>query len=113
MSHDKLEVETIFRLYLDHSKREEDREIIVLVLNYLNFLFEPEDDEEDPEKILLEDLSSYEVDDFINFYLEDNFDNFKELQKKSVSFFTNFLKFVREKKYMSKEEIEEWKEVLR
>ena len=38
----KQDLEQVFRLYLDHTKREEDGEIIVLILNYLSLLFEDE-----------------------------------------------------------------------
>ncbi|MBP9888121.1 MAG: hypothetical protein KBF93_17610, partial [Leptospiraceae bacterium] len=80
----KQDLEHVFRLYLDHTKREEDGEIIVLILNYLSLLFEDEEEPKDSsEVILLEDFTEYEVDDFLNFYLEDNFDNFEELQTKS------------------------------
>lgn len=110
----KLELEHIFRLYLDHSKREEEGEIIVLILNYLSFLFQDEDESGEPsEPILLEDFTEYEVDDFLNFYLEDNFDNFEELQEKSKKMLKSFLKFLKEKKYFNKEEVEEWTEILK
>ncbi|MBK8394406.1 MAG: hypothetical protein IPL26_04060 [Leptospiraceae bacterium] len=106
-----LELESVFRLYLDHTKRQEDGEIIVLVLNYLALLFQDEETES-TEAVLLEDFTQYEVDDFLNFYLEDNFDNFEELQNKSKTMLKNFLKFLKEKKYFNKEEVEEWTEIL-
>ena len=106
-----LELESVFRLYLDHTKRQEDGEIIVLVLNYLALLFQDEETES-TEAVLLEDFTQYEVDDFLNFYLEDNFDNFEELQNKSKTMLKNFLKLLKEKKYFNKEEVEEWTEIL-
>ena len=106
------ELESVFRLYLDHTQRQEDGEIIVLILNYLSFLFQDEDDES-PEAILLEDFTQYEVDDFLHFYLEDNFDNFEELIQKSKVMLKNFLKFLKEKKYFNKEEVDEWTEILK
>jgi len=110
----KQDLEQVFRLYLDHTKREEDGEIIVLILNYLSLLFEEEEESKDlSEVILLEDFTEYEVDDFLNFYLEDNFDNFEELQNKSKVMLKNFLKFLKEKKYFNKEEAEEWTEILK
>lgn len=105
------ELETIFRIYLDHTKRD-DGEIIVLILNYLSHLFQ-DDEEETSEPILLEDFTQYEVDDFLNFYLEDNFENFLELQAKSKIMLRTFLKFLKEKKYFNKEEVEEWTEILK
>lgn len=109
----KLDLETVFRQYLDHTKSE-DGEIIVLVLNYLSHLYQDEEESNsDNEIILLEDFTHYEVDDFLNFYLEDNFENFKELQEVTKKFLKKFLKFVKEKKYFNKEEIEEWTEILK
>ena len=109
----KQDLEYIFRLYLDYTKRE-DGEIIVLILNYLSHLYQDEEESSsDNETILLEDFTHYEVDDFLNFYLEDNFENFEELQETTKKFLKNFLKFVKEKKYFNKEEIEEWTEILK
>jgi hypothetical protein len=109
----KLDLETVCREYLDHTKKE-DGEIIVLILNYLSHLFQ-EDEEENSvnQNILLEDFTYYEVDDFLNFYLEDNFENFEELQTKAKKFLKSFLKFLKEKKYFNKEEVEEWTEILK
>ncbi|HMV41607.1 MAG TPA: hypothetical protein PK079_01645 [Leptospiraceae bacterium] len=108
---DKKDLESIFRLYLDATKRD-DGEIIVLILNYLSHLFVDEEGE-NTEPILLEDFTHYEVDDFLNFYLEDNFENFLELQAKSKIMLRNFLKFLKERKYFNKEEVEEWMEILK
>ncbi len=109
----KQDLETVFRLYLDHTKKD-DGEIIVLILNYLSHLFMDEEDEsESSEAIQLEDFTHYEVDDFLNFYLEDNFENYEELQAKSKVVLKNFLKFLKEKKYFNKEEAEEWTEILK
>jgi|GEM_PF-1904333 hypothetical protein len=108
-----LDLETVFRQYLDHTKKD-DGEIIVLILNYLSHLYQDEEESSsDNETILLEDFTHYEVDDFLNFYLEDNFENFEELQETTKRFLKNFLKFVKEKKYFNKEEIEEWTEILK
>ena len=109
----KEDLETIFRFYLDHTKRN-DGEIIVLVLNYLSHLFQEEDESnESSEQILLEDFTHYEVDDFLNFYLEDNFEDYEALQAKSKIMLKSFLKFLKEKKYFNKEEAEEWTEILK
>jgi hypothetical protein len=107
----KQDLETVFRLYLDHTKKD-DGEIIVLILNYLSHLFMDEEDESS-ETIQLEDFTHYEVDDFLNFYLEDNFENYEELQTKSKIVLRNFLKFLKEKKYFNKEEADEWTEILK
>ena len=109
----KQDLETVFRLYLDYTKRD-DGEIIVLILNYLSHLFHDEEGTtESEEPIYLEDFTHYEVDDFLNFYLEDNFDNYEELQTRSKIVLRSFLKFLKEKKYFNKEEADEWTEILK
>ena len=73
---EKLKAEDAFRLFLDsQNSKESDLEIFNYLLEYLsNF-----EDEENPDKtetpqtntgILFEDISFYELDDFLNFYLE-------------------------------------------
>ena len=125
---EKFGAEEVFRLFLDSpNSKDGDREIFSYLLDYLsNF----EDDEslddaldgaaEKPDKkesfvskgILFEDFSSYELDDFLNFYLEDNFENFTDLQKRSIDLFKKFSKFALGKKILSPEENKEWGEVL-
>jgi hypothetical protein len=107
MSTDKKILETVFREYLDKTQKPEDGEVFVLLLNYLNHLFEDTEEE-----ILLEDLTSYEVDDFLNFYLGDQFPDDKNIIKRSTTVLKNFLKFLQSKKLMDKDEEREWKEVL-
>jgi hypothetical protein len=110
MSQPNLELETLVREYLDFEKKEEESEIFGLLLQYLSHLFE--EDSEEP--IFLEDVSAYEVDDFLNFFLEDNFpENFKDLQSKSKVVFQKFFKFLVKKKVLEKEDEKEWKEVLK
>ncbi len=110
MSPPKVELESLVREYLDSEKKEEESEVFGLLLQYLSHLFE--EDTEEP--ILLEDLTAYEVDDFLHFFLEDNFpENYSELQKKSKIVFQKFFKFLSKKKVLEKEDEKEWKEVLK
>jgi hypothetical protein len=102
-----LELEYVIRSYLEETQRNEQGEIFVLLLEYLTHLFE---DTEEP--ILLEDLTQYEIDDFINFYLEDNFTEDKEIQNRAKKILLQFLKFLKQKKYITIEEEKEWKEIL-
>ncbi|HNI99644.1 MAG TPA: hypothetical protein PL169_26520 [Leptospiraceae bacterium] len=97
------------RMYLDFSKKEKEGEIFAILLDYLDAVY---DKEEEP--ILLEDLTLFEIDDFLNFFLEDNFeDEAPELIKRSKSVLRSFEKFVKSKKLLSAEELEEWTEVLK
>lgn len=118
--------EEVFRLFLDSPfSKKGDPEIFSYVLDYLsNFDYEEDLTTDDlpsekstdatnlQKKSLFEDFSSYEVDDFIYFYLEDNFENFQELQKKSINLFKRFLKFAVQKKLLPAEDRDEWEEVL-
>ena len=126
---DSVFAENVFRLFLESSNSKSgDSEIFSYLLDYLsNF----EDDEENnntlgenssqsksknaenPQMgILFEDFSSYELDDFLYFYLEDNFENYSDLQKKSKNLFKRFLKFAVEKKLLTSEAKDEWEEIL-
>jgi hypothetical protein len=70
--------------------------------------------EESEDPILLEDLSAYEIDDYLQFFLQDNFqEEFLELQRKSILVLKNFRKFLSDKKLLEKEDEKEWKEVLK
>ena len=109
MSQQNLEFEPIVREYLDSTNQESEARIFGLLFQYLDTLYE---DSEDP--ILLEDFSAYEADDFLNFFLEDNFqEEFPDLRSESLKTFQNFLKFLSRKKLSPPEEMKEWKEVLK
>ncbi len=122
----KFLAEEVFRLFLDSpNSKEGDSQIFYYVLDYLsNFKDEDDSDtsgdslsedtvnQETGKGVLLEDFSSYELDDFLYFYLEDNFENYADLQKQSVHLFRRFLKFATAKKFLGPEDREEWEEVL-
>ena len=109
MSQSSPELDSIVREFLDLTKREEDAQIFGLLFQYLGHLYE---ENEDP--ILLEDLSAYEIDDYLQFFLQDNFpEEFLELQRKSIPVLKNFRKFLSDKKLLEKEDEKEWKEVLK
>jgi hypothetical protein len=100
-------VEGIIRDYLDHSQKQEDGEFLVLLLNYLSHLVEED------EEVTLDDFGSYEADDFLNFYLQDQFPDDKVVIQKSKSALKNLFKFMLTKKLIDKEEEKEWKEIFR
>lgn len=96
-------------MYLDFSKKEEEGEIFAILLEYLDAVY---DKEEEP--ILLEDLTLFEIDDFLNFFLEDNFEEEAPgLIKRAKTAIRSFEKFIRSKKMLSAEELEEWTEALK
>lgn len=98
------------REYLDFSKDLSEAEIFGLLTEYLQHLYEDSE-----EVILLEDFSVYEADDFINFYLQEFFEGEEllSLQKRSLAILNKFMKFLEKKKYIHKEAVEEWKEVMK
>ncbi len=98
------------REYLDQSGDLSEAEIFGLVNEYLQHLYEDSEEE-----ILLEDFSVYEADDFIHFYLTEFFEGseLETLQKRSTQVLNKFMKFLEKKKYIHKEAMEEWKEVMK
>jgi len=109
MSQQNRELETIVRDYLDYSRQEAEARIFGLLFQYLGHLYE-----ESEEPVLLEDFSAYEADDFLNFFLEDNFpEEYKNLKSESLSVLQNFIKYLSLKKLIPSEELREWKEVLK
>ncbi len=99
-------VELIIREYLDFSQKQEEGEFFVLLLNYLSHLVEED------EEVTLDDFGSYEADDFLNFYLEDQFPDDKNVLKKSKAALKNLFKYMISKKLIDKEEEKEWKEIF-
>jgi hypothetical protein len=104
----KISLESAIREYLDFSKKENEAEIFALLIEYMQHLFIDSEEE-----ILLEDFTAYEGDDFLNFFLEDNFpEEFESLKPKSEKLIRDFVSYLKKKKFIPKEEVEEWKEVL-
>ena len=104
---EKIKAEDAFRLYLEESQDVEAAPIASIVIEYLSFLYASED-----EPILLEDFSEYEVDDLLEFYLMDNYQDHEKIRSKMRVFLKGFLQFALAKSYLSKEEARDWKNVL-
>ncbi|MDX1959396.1 MAG: hypothetical protein SFU98_12535 [Leptospiraceae bacterium] len=105
---EKISLESAIRSFLDFSKNEEQSETFALLLEYMQLLFADSEEE-----ILLEDFTAYEADDFLNFFLEDNFpEEYEVIRKKSEKSLKDFFNYLKKKKLISKEEVEEWKEVF-
>ncbi|EMK02044.1 hypothetical protein AB3N61_07590 [Leptospira sp. WS58.C1] len=88
-----------------------EKEIANLLLEFSALLFE---DPEDPsEKILVSDLSAFELDEFLNFYLEDMFPEDAKIREKGKVFLKKFKKFLEKRSLLKKEQEEEWKEFFK
>jgi hypothetical protein len=102
----------IFDKFLSVSEYPEaDAKILSILLEYLECIYSEEAEREKGE-IFFKDLTHYEVDDFLNFYLDDNFDDADFLKKQGYSLFKRFLNFASKEKLISKEVKKDWTEVL-
>ncbi|MCX8000646.1 MAG: hypothetical protein N3A69_17145 [Leptospiraceae bacterium] len=110
MSPNKPILEDVIREYLNQTQDFSQNEVLHILLDYMNLLFE---DSEEP--IYLEDFTAFEGDDFLNFYLPDNFDGkeLKRLQSQSQKTIQQFINYCKKKKFLTKEALEEWKEVFK
>lgn len=106
----KVILEDVIREYATQKQDFQQNEILHILLEYMNLLFE---DSEEP--IYLEDFTAFEGDDFLNFYLPDNFDGeeLKKIQKMAKKTIQEFIQYSSQKKFLSKESLEEWKEVFK
>ncbi|TGK38851.1 hypothetical protein [Leptospira andrefontaineae] len=88
-----------------------EKEMPSLFLEFSELLFEgPEDSSE---KILITDLGGFELDEFLNFYLEDMFPDDSKIREKGKVFLKKFRKFLDKKSLLKKEQEEEWKEFFK
>lgn len=103
-------LEDVIRQYATEVQDFKQNEILHILLEYMNLLFEDSD-----EPIYLEDFTAYEGDDFLNFYLPDNFEGeeLKELERLSKKTIQKFIQYCSKKNLLSKEALEEWKEVFK
>lgn len=103
-------LEDVIRQYATEKQDFKQNEVLHILLDYMKLLFEETD-----EPIYLEDFTAFEGDDFLNFYLPDNFEGeeLKRLQKIAKKTLQEFIKYSSQKKFLSKEALEEWKEVFR
>jgi hypothetical protein len=110
MSPNNILLEDVLREYANTLKDLEQIEVLRLLLDYMNLLFE---DSEEP--VLLEDFTSYEGDDFMHFFLPDNYEGqeLKTLQSLSIKVIKDFIQYCTKRKLVHKEALEEWKEVLK
>jgi hypothetical protein len=110
MSQNKPLLEDLIREFATLTQDEKKTEVLRILLDYMNLLFE-----DTQEEILLEDFTAYEGDDFIYFFLPDNYEG-KELvnlQKVAIQTIKEFINYCKKKKLLNKEALQEWKEVLK
>ncbi|TGJ98556.1 hypothetical protein EHQ53_02210 [Leptospira langatensis] len=112
-SHSSLE-ETI-RSFLETFQggvKESDQEISTLLLEFSGLLFEnPEEEKE--KKIQVSDLTGFELDEFLNFYLEDMFPDDSRIRSKAKDFLKKFKKYLDKNSLLNAEQAEDWKEFFK
>lgn len=110
MSRNRPVLEDVIREYLTQVQDFHQNEVLHILLDYMNLLFEDSE-----ETIYLEDFTAFEGDDFLNFYLPDNFtgEELKKIQASAEETLNQFIKYCSKKKYFNKEALEEWKEVFK
>lgn len=86
-----------------------DSEIGSLLSEFSELLFEnPE--QEQAKKILIHQIGSFELDEFLNFYLEDMHPDDPAILSKARSFLKKFRKFLDKRGFLTKDQQIDWKE---
>ncbi|TGJ99352.1 hypothetical protein EHO59_15940 [Leptospira semungkisensis] len=92
--------------------KDSDQEISALLLEFSGLLFEnPE--EEKGKKIQVSDLTGFELDEFLNFYLEDMFPEDSRIRGKAKEFLKKFRKYLDKNSLLNQEQLEDWKEFFK
>ncbi|TGL62365.1 hypothetical protein [Leptospira sarikeiensis] len=85
-----------------------EKEIPSLFLEFSELLFE--NPENTSNQVLISHLGGFELDEFLNFYLEDMFPDDPKIRTKGKDFLKKFRKFLEKKSLLNKEQEIEWKE---
>ncbi|GBF37406.1 hypothetical protein [Leptospira johnsonii] len=88
-----------------------EKEMPSLLLEFSQLLFEEPGNSS--EKLLISDLSAFELDEFLNFYLEDMFPDDAKIRDKGKTFLKKFRKFLDKRSLLKREQEEEWKEFFK
>ncbi|AXR61194.1 hypothetical protein [Leptospira mayottensis] len=88
---------------------EEDQNLSELFLEFSSLLF-LEGEEEIQEEVLLKDIGSFELDEFVNFYLSDMHPNDPAIVKRGIDFLRRLHKFAKKTSRINKEQMEDWDE---
>jgi hypothetical protein len=90
---------------------EEDQKLNELFLEFSSLLFlEGEDEEETKEEVLLKDIGSFELDEFVNFYLSDMHPEDAGIVKRGIDFLKRMHKFLKKSPHVNKEQLADWDE---
>lgn len=87
---------------------EGDRIIAEHLLQYLEEIFDSEENEE----IVVDDIGSFELDDFLNFYLQDQFGEDTRLIRETGKFLRRLHSNWTRNQIIKKDQSEDWKEFL-
>ncbi|EPG66773.1 hypothetical protein ACE5IS_07380 [Leptospira wolffii] len=105
-------IEEAIRSFLDTQQEganRSDSEMATLLLEFSALLFEnPEEGKS--EEILIHHLGSFELDEFLNFYLQDMHPDDAHIVKKGKEFLKKFRKFLDKRSLLAGEQKEDWKE---
>ncbi|EMI70765.1 hypothetical protein [Leptospira noguchii] len=88
-----------------------DQNLSELFLEFVSLLFL--EGEEIQEGVLLKDIGSFELDEFVNFYLSDMHPDDPTIVKRGIDFLKRFYKFAKKSPYIKKEQLEDWDEFFR
>ncbi|AVV49305.1 hypothetical protein QMM42_00945 [Leptospira santarosai] len=107
-----LSLEGFLKEFLTSSHRkdrnpEEDQNVSELFLEFSSLLFL---EEETQEEVLIKDIGSFELDEFVNFYLSDMYPDDPTIVKRGVDFLRRLHKFAKKSSYINKEQMEDWDE---
>ncbi|EMY78174.1 hypothetical protein LEP1GSC060_1355 [Leptospira weilii serovar Ranarum str. ICFT] len=87
---------------------QEDQNLSELFLEFSSLLFLEGEDEETREEVLLKDIGSFELDEFVNFYLSDMHPDDPAIVKRGVDFLRRLHKFAKKSPHLNKEQLEDW-----
>ncbi|EKO61148.1 hypothetical protein B1J93_02780 [Leptospira kirschneri serovar Pomona] len=91
---------------------EVDQNLSEIFLEFVSLLF-LEEEEKIQEKVLLKDIGSFELDEFVNFYLSDMYPDDPTVVKRGIDFLRRFYKFAKKSSHIKKEQLEDWDEFFK
>ncbi|TGK37463.1 hypothetical protein EHQ12_06995 [Leptospira gomenensis] len=90
---------------------DEDQNLKNLFLEFSSLLFS--EGEEDPnEAVSIKDIGSFELDEFVNFYLSDMFPEDAGIVSKGTDFVKRMYKFLKKSQHSNKEQLADWEEFI-
>ncbi|MBW0434364.1 hypothetical protein [Leptospira yasudae] len=92
---------------------EEDQNLSDLFLEFSSLLFLEGEEEETKEEVLIKDIGSFELDEFVNFYLSDMHPDDPAIVKRGIDFLRRLHKFAKKTAHINKEQMEDWDEFFK